>query len=159
MSDIIGMHEGGPLIVHDPVQCAGEFCCVHNPSEHHMRDWPQRWVASRYTMFRVCPHDVGHPDPDDIRFKRKAFGPLAAWRVASHICDGCCEVGLCAPASATERKRQMSELDEEETWVWVTVEEDAPCPVCGPHGCAGHTATSLEDLRRKLGLAPPQASS
>jgi hypothetical protein len=34
-------------------------------------------------MERVCPHGVGHPDPDDINV---ILGPEKV-----HGCDGCCE--------------------------------------------------------------------
>ncbi len=32
-------------------------------------------------MERICPHDVGHPDPDDMNV-------IAG--DSSHGCDGCC---------------------------------------------------------------------
>lgn len=67
------------LLTHDESQCDGRACCVHNPSEHHMRTWPQRWRADRYMMERICPHNVGHPDPDDLNPNHV------------HGCDGCCQ--------------------------------------------------------------------
>lgn len=66
------------LDVHDPELCEGEYCCIHNPSDHHMRDWPQNWRQDRRLMERICPHGVGHPDPDEIN-------PDTV-----HGCDGCC---------------------------------------------------------------------
>jgi hypothetical protein len=33
-------------------------------------------------MERICPHGIGHPDPDDPAFKNPIEGV--------HGCDGCC---------------------------------------------------------------------
>jgi hypothetical protein len=72
--------------VHDPAQCAGRHCVLHNPSDHHMRDWPTLFRTDKHQMERTCPHGIGHPDPDDL-----------AWHVSEgrdylgvHGCDGCC---------------------------------------------------------------------
>ena len=46
-----------------------------------MRDWPQHFRDDRGIMERICPHGVGHPDPDDY---------LAG--DGMHGCDGCCRV-------------------------------------------------------------------
>jgi hypothetical protein len=43
-----------------------------------MKDWPQHYRYDRGMTERICPHGVGHPDPDD----RTANGV--------HGCDGCC---------------------------------------------------------------------
>lgn len=67
--------------VHSPDKCAGTYCPIHNPSNHHMKDWPQHWRADRRIIERICPHGVGHPDPDD---------PAAAGIHSIHGCDGCC---------------------------------------------------------------------
>jgi hypothetical protein len=68
------------LRVHDDNECVNsEACCIHHPSEHHMRDWPQLWRADSHLMERICSHGIGHPDPDDLN---KA--------AAIHGCDGCC---------------------------------------------------------------------
>jgi hypothetical protein len=90
MSDLIGMHFGGPLLVHDPERCAGQVCCIHAPSDHPMRDWPQLWRGDRQLMERVCPHGTGHPDPDDIDYKRRTRGDEYARYESIHGCDGCC---------------------------------------------------------------------
>lgn len=70
--------------VHDRSLCAGEFCTIHNRSDHHMREWPQHWRSDRGIMERICPHGVGHPDPDSP-FPRVSVD----W---THGCDGCCHV-------------------------------------------------------------------
>jgi len=64
--------------LHTPTMCAGEFCTIHNPSDHHMRDWPQFWRNDRHMMERMRPHEQGHPDPDEINPDKV------------HGCDGCC---------------------------------------------------------------------
>lgn len=71
---------GGQVLfnVHSESQCAGRACCIHNPSDHHMREWPQNFRSDRYMMERICSHGVGHPDPDDTSGD------------SVHGCDGCC---------------------------------------------------------------------
>lgn len=68
--------------VHDPKICAGRPCTIHNLTNHNMRQFPQSWREDRSIMERVCPHGVGHPDPD------------SPWPNDSsnwiHGCDGCC---------------------------------------------------------------------
>ncbi len=77
----------GQLIkAHARKHCVGPFCCIHNPSHHHMREWPTHWREDRYLMERICPHGIGHPDPDHI-----AHLPQAVQDSESvHGCDGCC---------------------------------------------------------------------
>lgn len=66
---------------HRPDECAGEHCTLHNRSDHHMRAWPQHWRSDRHMMERICPHGVGHPDPDELPNINKVHG-----------CDGCCNL-------------------------------------------------------------------
>jgi hypothetical protein len=75
------------IVTHDPSKCAGTFCCIHNPSNHHMRDWVMLWRNDKGVMERICPlHGVGHPDPDDAAFNvRMGRGVLN-----THGCCGCC---------------------------------------------------------------------
>lgn len=81
-------------------------CVVHNPSDHHMRSWPLEWRADRGLFERVCRHpwepwtSVGHPDPDDIAFKRATMGDEFAYYEAVHGCDGCCTAGGAQPYRA-----------------------------------------------------------
>ncbi len=72
-----------PLVVHGPARCEGQWCTIHNPSGHHMNEWPQLWRADRKLMERTCPHDIGHPDPDDTSLRSVAAQDV-------HGCDGCC---------------------------------------------------------------------
>ena len=69
------------VLAHGPADCSG-YCPVHNPSDHHMRDWPQYYRNDRGITERICVHGIGHPDPDD-RCNRTPYG-------AVHGCDGCC---------------------------------------------------------------------
>jgi hypothetical protein len=66
------------LRVHPKTKCKGQHCCIHNPSDHHMKEWPQNWRGDRGIMERICPHGIGHPDPDDPATDK------------IHGCDGCC---------------------------------------------------------------------
>jgi hypothetical protein len=69
--------------------CLGERCTIHNRSDHPMRAFPQQWRSDRMMMERVCPHGIGHPDPDDIKLVGR-YGPDEA----IHGCDGCCAGGV-----------------------------------------------------------------
>lgn len=75
---------GGQILigVHSPDICVGQFCTIHNFSNHHMVDWPQNWRPGFYHAYmeRICPHGIGHPDPDEIYIEE----------IAVHNCDGCC---------------------------------------------------------------------
>ena len=84
----IGAQKPGPhvLVVHPARMCAGETCCIHNPSDHHMRTWPMNWRDDTKVMERLCPHGVGHPDPDALAFNVR--GGRDYYGV--HGCDGCC---------------------------------------------------------------------
>jgi hypothetical protein len=74
------------LITHTADQCAGNHCCIHNPSDHHMQDWPLHWRDDTGIMERICPHGVGHPDPDDTAHNLR----IGRDGTDVHGCDGCC---------------------------------------------------------------------
>lgn len=74
------------LRTHSPDQCAGQHCCIHNPSDHHMREWPFNWREDTKVMERICPHGVGHPDPDDAAHNVR----IGKEYKTVHGCDGCC---------------------------------------------------------------------
>lgn len=65
-------------------------CVIHNPTLHHMQDWPTNWRDDIFLMERMCEHNVGHPDPDDIAYKDRKYGTAAAHAASVHGCDGCC---------------------------------------------------------------------
>jgi hypothetical protein len=83
--------EGGEVIyAHPRKDCVGRSCCVHNPSAHHMFAWPQHFRADRALTERICPHGIGHPDPDDLYYKRLMAGTDDT-ADGVHGCDGCCQ--------------------------------------------------------------------
>lgn len=87
----------------------GEHCTIHNPSEHHMREWPINFRAADGFMNlstvteRICPCGVGHPDPDC---------PGAAGYV--HACCGCCLPGGRAELEALMDRTARDDLPESE---------------------------------------------
>ena len=77
--------------------CCSGACPLHNRSNHHMRGWPQHWRSDRGIIERVCPHGIGHPDPDDYRFSN-------GFDTGSHGCDGCCHSDItCSNDECNER--------------------------------------------------------
>jgi hypothetical protein len=72
------------LYTHPSYACKGEYCTIHNRSSHSMRSFPQHWRVDRAFMERICPHGVGHPDPDEYKLT------LSKWE-GVHGCDGCCQ--------------------------------------------------------------------
>lgn len=63
--------EGGEVIVtHRLDSCDGYWCCIHNPSPHHMRGWKQTFNFQMKIIMRVCACGEEHPDPDDIDGQR-----------------------------------------------------------------------------------------
>lgn len=83
----LGLRE---LRVHAKSDCVGEFCVIHNPSDHSLRDAPLNWRADRRPPFfeRFCEHNVGHPDPDSVAYLGGKPNGAAV--------HGCCEAGCCA---------------------------------------------------------------
>jgi hypothetical protein len=82
--------------VHPYTQCQppeyikglGRPCVIHAPTPHHMRLWPLNWRDDRGIFERICPHGIGHPDPDQIPYW-KSIGKESE---SIHGCDGCCHV-------------------------------------------------------------------
>jgi hypothetical protein len=68
---------------HPSYACAREYCTLHNRSDHSMRSFPQHWRSDRAIMERICPHGVGHPDPDEKKLTKSKYEGI-------HGCDGCC---------------------------------------------------------------------
>jgi hypothetical protein len=77
--------------VHNRDDCIGRPCVIHEPSDHHMAGWPTNFRTGGPLdikgphMERVCPHGVGHPDPDDL-----AFWKSRGQDYGVHGCCGCC---------------------------------------------------------------------
>lgn len=73
------------VVIHSRDKCAGQACCIHNPSDHHMRDWTI--ILRESTLVeRRCPHGIGHPDPDSLAY----FERIGVEGMGVHGCDGCC---------------------------------------------------------------------
>jgi hypothetical protein len=88
MSEIYITGTGQKLKVHDEIKCKLRHCVIHNPSNHHMRDWPTHWRHDLQIMERICEHGIGHPDPDSLAY-RKSLDPKDT-SLGVHGCDGCC---------------------------------------------------------------------
>lgn len=75
------------LRVHDPADCEGRGCAIHNrPSEHPLRDAPLFWCTDRGILERICKHGMGHPDFDSALYLEK----IGKGYENVHGCDGCC---------------------------------------------------------------------
>ena len=72
--------------VHPPDACSGEHCCIHNPSDHPLRDAPMHWRSDKGVMERICVHGIGHDDPDDVAHRERVGRESSG----VHGCDGCC---------------------------------------------------------------------
>jgi hypothetical protein len=83
VADVIALHNGDILETHDSAACAGGRCCIHNPSQHALDQAPLNWRSDRRIMERICPHGIGHPDPDDVKVRSDRWESV-------HGCDGCC---------------------------------------------------------------------
>lgn len=71
------------ILAHPKFVCAGRNCTIHNRSDHIMRSFRQHWRADRAIMERICPHGIGHPDPDEYKLTLNNYEGI-------HGCDGCC---------------------------------------------------------------------
>lgn len=122
--------------VHPASQCAGRPCVLHNPSDHHMREWPTNWRPDKRMMERVCPHGIGHPDPDDMAYHRNQ----GRTGLGVHGCDGCClsnEASELAPLVAEATRYALDHgytetlvslgTPDDDTWsLWGVVAADPP---------------------------------
>lgn len=110
----------GLVQTHGPDRCVGVHCCVHNPSDHHMRDWPLVFRFERYGVgMRVCLHGYAHPDPDGVVYMLEAVKQIdvdpktiTPW-LFTHECDMCCHADAPAAGPAVLVPRQMPLADKE----------------------------------------------
>ena len=79
--------------LHTIDKCSGQFCCIHNPSDHALNKAPLQLRGDRWPLMeRVCPHGIGHPDPDSVAYIQRVLpgGRESAEYEGIHGCDGCC---------------------------------------------------------------------
>lgn len=81
--------------------CTGSPCPLHNPSEHHMREWELVLIGRRalggwplrllVLSERRCGHGRMHPDPDSLAYVTSHSTMTPGWW-ADHICcpERCC---------------------------------------------------------------------
>lgn len=75
--------------VHPFIKCMGRHCTIHNPSEHPLYLRPLHWRDDKGIFERICEHDIGHDDPDDVAYRRSLPGVNTEY-IGIHGCDGCC---------------------------------------------------------------------
>lgn len=76
------------ITIHKEKLCAGRNCVFHNPSDHHMKEWKMVLRLDKEAIVeRMCPHGIGHPDPDSMNF----FSSIGKDYLGVHGCDGCCD--------------------------------------------------------------------
>lgn len=79
---------------HTEEKCEGEWCCIHNPSDHPLRDAPMVIRMDKQALVeRTCEHGIGHPDPDSLAYFIRETGDAARYDLGIHGCDGCCSTG------------------------------------------------------------------
>lgn len=84
---------GQELTVHHRNQCHPP-CPVHDPSDTLMSGFKLHWREDRGIFERICPHGVGHPDPDTMTYLLTQYGMDRMQAEAVHGCDGCCTEAL-----------------------------------------------------------------
>ncbi len=81
----------GVIRVHGSSACSGQYCCLHNPSPHPLDHATLNWRQDRGFTERICPHGIGHPDPDSLAYLARRDGEFHEPLVyLVHGCDGCC---------------------------------------------------------------------
>jgi len=92
-SDPLQLADGSVAMVHKIDACKGEFCAIHRPCDHPLRDAPFAWREGRLGLGRMCEHNVVHPDPDDLAYKWETMDKKEFQRKGydRHTCKcGCC---------------------------------------------------------------------
>lgn len=80
-------------------ECRTDGCVAHNPTLDHVsnrENWPY-FPRGDGRMERLCPHGVGHPDPDVARWLQKHHPGYAPYVHGCHDADdgsgrSCCAV-------------------------------------------------------------------
>jgi hypothetical protein len=76
-----------------------------------MADWPQHYRDDIGITERICPHGIGHPDPDDIYAQGHVHG-----------CDGCC--GMNVVETEEEQEPKISWFRRIKKWIRQRLCED-----------------------------------
>lgn len=85
----VTLSSGQRILTHTKESCIGP-CPIHSPSNHHMVEWKLCWRDDTKIFERMCPHGIGHPDPDTVTFVKKTRGSDLA--ITSHGCENCCRI-------------------------------------------------------------------
>lgn len=119
---------GQSITTHAKENCMGDFCTIHNFSDHHMVKWKQMWDGHTARMFRICKHNVAHVDPDELPTRSR-----------DHHCDGCCD-----PQSqfSQDFEELLKDYEEETKVVYGSVGPTGVTGPVGPIGVAGISGTS-----------------
>lgn len=89
--------------VHDPSDCEGRNCAIHNPSNHPLRDNRLEWFNSR--LVRFCQHGLAHPDVDDLRWRQDN-----GLRVPRR--HRCCSSRCCGISASLDTSTQSKAADD-----------------------------------------------
>lgn len=83
--DRVKLESGQRIMVHAQKYCIGRFCSIHDPMPGPWESWPRYWRHDRLIMERICPHGVGHPAVEQLRW----WDLTGRSYMAIHGCDGC----------------------------------------------------------------------
>jgi hypothetical protein len=82
------MPDGRVLTHHNGNVCFGQYCPLHNPSDHSLREYPLDWDAKAGVMVRVLPDGGTEIDPDEYRL----HSPEKYLYRNAAKCKGCLEI-------------------------------------------------------------------
>ncbi len=99
--DIVSLADNTLLGTHPADRCTGRHCCIHNPSDHPLKNAPLHWNDVMRRTERECSHGQLHPDADHLSYVLETFGMLDYFRHKHHRpCDGCCRATPAVPTAA-----------------------------------------------------------
>lgn len=108
LSDIISLSSdtytdstGKEICTHHSDKCAGQYCSIHNPSNHKLKTSPTVWNDETKILERTCTHNIQHPDYDDVTYNVSIAGKEEG-SYSKHDCDGCC--GYYTPENTSKTK-------------------------------------------------------
>lgn len=116
---LVGVHERSP-------RC-DLGCVIHSPTDR--TGFPTLFRRDRLLVERVCPHGVGHPDVDHLRYVAWAYDRDKAKAEAVHGCDGCCSPNWELLAEAIRNGSEGIPV--------MDAAEMSGCPGCGKYTCQG----------------------